>query len=756
MTESINLKQVGQFLDLLQKDRALTRFRAFYPAGHSSKATDRGRRATGLDPDELQGWQDSGRGVYAVIGDGGHRDADISSVPALFVEWDDRPIAWQEHAWKELNLPQPTFQVLTGGKSVHSYWVLHRPMPAEAWRNLTRRLIAHCGSDRACANPSRVMRLPGSQYINAQGSPTGMVRIINADPELRYWPEDLADAFPEEPPASPAPPPCPAPVTTALPSGLIPLEDLLPRAMRLTLAGGCHQGERNANAFRLACSAIALADAAPAAGLSVAGSPQQLLTAFAARCSPPLDDREVAAVLKSAGATARSPDPGWPARLAWHQRGGRRQPPATPPPSAGAAGAAIGRGEGRKAPPTAEAPPPVEAAPQGEPIKVNAAELLTILRGQAVGRGLRFNTFTQQIEINGAILEGAERYYLRLAQAGIKATKDLAYDCLVEIARENPYDPVKEYLEWVESNVEPEYIGGIASSYLRQGTGEGQDGSTLYDEMIRCTLIGAVKRVFQPGCKHDSACVILGPQESYKSTFWSVLGGPFFSDAMGDISTKDDVMVLHRAWIMEWSELDHITGKRQAAHIKSFLSRSTDVFRRPYERATGEHPRRGVIVGTTNCADGLLRDDTGNRRFWIIPTTATQSNPIDVATLATERDALWSGAMAAYRAGEPSHLPSTLAAAVTGENEAYVTESPWLEAITTWLHHRHVPGDAITTSRLLTEAVQMPLDRLRRADQMEVASVMRSLGYDQRRVQREGARLREWVPNHGQRAQPVP
>jgi predicted P-loop ATPase len=740
---AIDQQQVTQFLDLLQKAPTDTRFRAFYPSGHPAKASDRGRRATGLDLDQLQEWQASGRGAYAVIGHGGHRDADIESVPALFVEWDDRPISWQETAWRELNLPQPTFQVLTGGKSVHTYWVLHRPMPAEAWRAVTRRLIAHCGSDREVANPSRVMRLPGSQYIDALGSPTGMVRIINASPELRYWPEDLTDAFPEEPPLSPAPlpPPPPARVTTPPPAGFVPLEELLPRSMRLTLAGGSHQGARNADAFRLACCALALADAAPAAGLSVAGSPQQLLSTFASRCSPPLDDREVAAVLKSAGATPRTPDLGWP--------------PTTTPPSAGAAGAAIGRGEGRKAPPTAEAPPPVEAAPQGEPIKVNAAELLTILRGQAVGRGLRFNTFTQQIEINGAILEGAERYYLKLAQSGIKATKDLAYDCLVEIARENPYDPVREYLEFVENHVEPEYIGGIASSYLRQGTGEGSEGPTLYDEMIRCTLIGAVRRVFQPGCKHDSACVIYGPQESYKSTFWSVLGGPFFSDAMGDISSKDDVMVLHRAWIMEWSELDHITGKRQAAHIKSFLSRSTDVFRRPYERATGEHPRRGIIVGTTNRTDGLLRDDTGNRRFWIIPTTATQANPIDVATLATERDALWSGAMAAYRAGEPSHLPSTLAAAVTGENEAYVAESPWLEAITTWLQHRHVPGDAITTSRLLTDAVEMPLDRLRRADQMEVASVMRSLGYDQQRVQRGGARLREWVPNHVGGAQPV-
>ena len=46
--------------------------------------------------------------------------------------------------------------------------------------------------------------------------------------------------------------------------------------------------------------------------------------------------------------------------------------------------------------------------------------------------------------------------------------------------------------------------------------------------MLKCTLIAAVARVFEPGCKFDNCFVIVGKQGARKSTFWSTLGGPFF------------------------------------------------------------------------------------------------------------------------------------------------------------------------------------------------------------------------------------
>ena len=441
------------------------------------------------------------------------------------------------------------------------------------------------------------------------------------------------------------------------------------------------------------------------------------------------------------GATDRAPHPGTPLeklvqRLAFHTRTAR---PVLPPSTARASSAA---------PPSPPSPPPQAPdqpyAPSfAKPQKLEAGELLAMLRTQAQGGRIRYNTFSQQLEIDGTVCDGPERFYLRLAEQGFKVAKDLALDCLIQVARENPYDPVALYLDHVAATVEPAYITGLATAYLRPEDAAA-GGPTLYDHMLRCTLIGAVRRVFEPGCKHDTATVLMGEQGARKSSFWSALGGAFFSDALGDISSKDDLMVLHRSWVMEWAELDHIMGRRHAGQIKSFLSQSTDLFRVPYGKATEAFPRRGIIVGSTNRSTGFLVDDTGNRRFWVIPTTRTEAAPIDTPTLLAERDAIWSAAVHACRAGEANFLPTELAQQVTSENEGYRIENPWLPAVQQWLDQR-ILGESVTTERILLEAIQKPVERQTRADQMAVADLLVSMGYAQRRVSQGGSRVRLWV-----------
>jgi predicted P-loop ATPase len=287
--------------------------------------------------------------------------------------------------------------------------------------------------------------------------------------------------------------------------------------------------------------------------------------------------------------------------------------------------------------------------------------------------------------------------------------------------------------------VEPAYIEALATTYLRPNDAPG----SLYDEMLKRTLIGAVKRVFEPGCKHDTACVLMGDQGARKSTFWNALGGAFFSDALRDIGSKDDLMVLHRSWIMEWAELDHITGKKHAGQVKAFLSQATDLFRVPYGKATEAFPRRCVIVGSTNRSTGFLVDETGNRRFWVIPTTKTLDDPIDIPALLLERDAIWSAAVAAYRAGEVSYLNSSRENEVASENQDYLVGNPWQPAIEAWLH-RQFPGDPITTESILTDAVCKPIERQTKHDQMQVADILKRLGYDRKRAMVNGHRQWRW------------
>jgi predicted P-loop ATPase len=381
-------------------------------------------------------------------------------------------------------------------------------------------------------------------------------------------------------------------------------------------------------------------------------------------------------------------------------------------------------------------PDVAESAAAAKPIKLETGELLTLLTQQLTGR-LRFNIYNQSVELDGKPITDLEHYYLELAQLNIKVGKEVAADSLVFVAKKNEFDPVREYLDRVAEEVPPISIDHLATSYLRPQDEPG----TLYDAMLRCTLIAAVRRIYKPGSKHDAATVLMGPQGCGKSTFWRNLGGPFFSDALGDINNKDDLLLVGKAWIHEWGEIDRITGKNHAGKIKAFLSRQTDSYRVPYGKAMEDFPRRSIIVGSTNRDTGFLVDDTGNRRFWVIPVNVP--GMIEVDGLLLERDAIWSAAVAAYRSGAPNHLPRELESKVAEANLAYLVESPWLAPVREWLAMPKNAGTPITTEILLTDAIGKPIERQSRADQMQIASILRELGLIKRRRSIDG--VQKWV-----------
>jgi Fe2+ or Zn2+ uptake regulation protein len=202
--------EAKRFLELLGKDRAATWLRSIKPGRNG--ASEHQGLAGKADLNWITSKTNAGFNLFAVIGNataatgkgGGVQDTDITGVPALFVEWDDgADIDTQAQRWQELELPEPTLMVSTGGKSVHCYWVLLEPISSEQWKQITARLIAHCNSDKACSNPSRVMRLPGSIYYDKKtGEPTGQCRIIAAAGH-RYAAFDIDAALPAPAPAKP-------------------------------------------------------------------------------------------------------------------------------------------------------------------------------------------------------------------------------------------------------------------------------------------------------------------------------------------------------------------------------------------------------------------------------------------------------------------------------------------------------------------------------------------------------------------------
>jgi hypothetical protein len=211
----ISTDTARRFLLLLGKDPAQTWFRTIHGRQGANKRRN-GADLRGFDATELAADSAHGAALCVVIGNASQatgrartvQDSDVETMPALFVEWDNLPIEEQLTAWQRLWLPEPTLIMTTGGKSAHCYWRLREPAPPDKWRAATVQLIKHCGSDRSICNPSRVMRLAGSPYIDkATGKHTGArAEIVHEAPEALYSMEEvLAAVRPVEPAPVPAP-----------------------------------------------------------------------------------------------------------------------------------------------------------------------------------------------------------------------------------------------------------------------------------------------------------------------------------------------------------------------------------------------------------------------------------------------------------------------------------------------------------------------------------------------------------------------
>ncbi len=153
---TLDAAQAHLHLDLLGLDETCTNIRLIPHKGR------RGGAINGIFANDLERAQKlnrQGYGVYLQVNiASGTKADDVTACKALFCEWDDRPVDEQLVLWQSLGLPEPTFMVMTGGKSVHLYWVFNVPMEPERWVPLLDRLVAHAGSDPSCKGLNRMMR----------------------------------------------------------------------------------------------------------------------------------------------------------------------------------------------------------------------------------------------------------------------------------------------------------------------------------------------------------------------------------------------------------------------------------------------------------------------------------------------------------------------------------------------------------------------------------------------------------------------
>ena len=398
-------------------------------------------------------------------------------------------------------------------------------------------------------------------------------------------------------------------------------------------------------------------------------------------------------------------------------------------------------------------------APVRPPGDVTVGQFAEML--EALGPALRWNDLSQQVEYNGETLrpEEVELLYVDLHRQDRYVSQKTAIDVVVSRSRKNRYDPVREYLEFVDQaeDIEPVDLERLAATYL--GTED-----PLYDQMLRVAILGAVSRRMEPGCKYDYVVVLKGDQGIRKSTFWEVLASPAWYNSSVPDDDKDLLQNVHATWFFELAELEHVTNKKSAGKIKNIITTSIDNFRPPYGKAPSNMPRPSIFVSTVN-GDTFLRDDTGERRYLVIecPQAYAKGELIDLDAVVRDRDRIWKAAMQAYRDGEKPYLSNELQNESNSRNDNYQAEHPWGSMLDEWLNKsperaelralyagcewKAGAPEQFDSRQALIGCGARDEKNLSKNDEMEIAKLLRKRGYVSRQVMVSGPpkrRKRMW------------
>ena len=273
---------------------------------------------------------------------------------------------------------------------------------------------------------------------------------------------------------------------------------------------------------------------------------------------------------------------------------------------------------------------------------------------------LRYNILTERTDIvkpmwwsrTGNTLTDTDVKYLLLyleENYGLTSEKKLDYAIRIT-ANENRYHPVRDYLEKLR------WDGTQRIRYaLHHFLGTDTDGYTY--EGLRLFMLGAINRVYSPGCKFENMLCLVGGQGAGKSTFFQLLAvkDEWFSDDLRKLEDDNIYRKLQGHWIIEMSEMIATANAKSIEEIKSFLSRQKETYKIPYETHPADRLRQCVFGGTTNRTDFLPKDRTGNRRFipiMVYPDKAEKHILEDETASRAYVDQMWAEAMEVYRGGD--------------------------------------------------------------------------------------------------------
>lgn len=244
---------------------------------------------------------------------------------------------------------------------------------------------------------------------------------------------------------------------------------------------------------------------------------------------------------------------------------------------------------------------------------------------------------------------------------GETITRSAIFDCYSAVATRYRYHPVQDYLRALTWDGVPR-AETFFIRYLKS-----PDNAYIKDATLKWFL-AAVTRVFHPGAKFDNAVVLEGPQGVGKSTLFSLLAKKqdWFTDHVDiNANPREVAEALVGKWIVEMGELDAVS-RATNERAKKFMSTREYTYRAAYARNTAVYKLQCVFGGSTNRSEWLT-DETGNRRYWPIPSAMRYGEFIDINSARAEVDQVWAEVMHVFNTGEYTLAMSDAAADIASE-----------------------------------------------------------------------------------------
>lgn len=244
--------------------------------------------------------------------------------------------------------------------------------------------------------------------------------------------------------------------------------------------------------------------------------------------------------------------------------------------------------------------------------------------------------------------DDAALYSIIQTDYGVKNRNDY-FDAIKNVSMRNKFHPVRDILESLEWDG-TDRIRGLLPDYL------GVEDTEYSYQVMRLWMLGAVARVYEPGCKFDYTMIFTGPQGLGKSTFLKMmaLNDSWFNDSLDSLDSDKAAQSLMGSWIVELAELKSLARTAGGVEsVKRFLTAVQDKYRVPYERRADIFLRQCVFAGTTNKSD-FLQDETGNRRFLIIQTGVNEpTKSLFVPEAIENMKAAWAQAVHIWKTEQP-------------------------------------------------------------------------------------------------------